>query len=779
MDSLIDDALDSARAEHAPLVGDARYLADICLPGMRHAVMLRSPHAHARIAHIDRVAAARMPGVAGIFIAADLDDLQPIPCLIDLKSADGTPRADAPWAILARDRVRHEGEGVAWIVADTREQALAAAHNIIVTYEVLPAAVELATAPAGGPTVWEHAPDNVVFDWEFGDRARSDAIFSAAHRVVSLRVINNRVSPSPMETRGAIGLYCGTTDALTLIAGTQGVHLVRRVLADSVFRIDRERLRVRTPRTGGGFGMRLFTYPEYALALWSARRLGCPVKWVATRSEGFRSDTQARDNVATGELALDSEGKFLAIRVDALANLGAYLSQYAPFVPTECGSPVLSGAYDLQHIYNRVRGVFTHTVPVDAYRGAGRPEANYLLERLIDKAAHEMGIDRAELRRRNLIQRIGDPLKTAGGLALDSGDFSANMSRALERINYDGFETRRASSLRQGRLRGLGIANYLEANGGLAVARRIEPGKRPVESARATFMVDGRVVLDLGTQSTGQGHGAMAAPFAAKLGLNASLVIVSEGDTNAVAEGGGTGGSKSALTSSLAVLALADKVISIGRAKLAQLWNRRAEDITFADGIFRHSDSNLTKTVSEIVDQHAGLLDCEARIEVMAGTFGNGCHACELEVDPETGSIEILRYVAADDFGVLLDAVEVETQVIGGIAQGIGQALLEHVTYDPISGRQIGGSFKDYALPTSLDVPKVEWLHAGTPCRTNPLGLKGCAESGASAAPPAVMNALADALRAHVPCDDIQMPALPHRVWSWLQTDARLPVSPQ
>lgn len=761
-------AFESADGELAPLVGNARYLADISIAGMHHAVMLRSPHAHARIINICTVAAERMPGVSGIFLASHIADLQPIPCLIKLNSADGTPRADAPWSILAGDRVRYEGEGVAWIVAETAEQAVAAAARIDVTYEVLPCAVDLASATCNAPLVWDQTPGNVVFDWEFGDRAKSDAIFACAHRTVTLEIINNRVSPTPMETRGAIGMYSREDDAFTLIAGTQGVHLVRRILADSVLQIPRDRLRVQSPRTGGGFGTKIFTYPEYALALWSSRRLGIPVRWIATRSEGFRSDTQARDNISTGALALDDQGNILAIRVDALANVGAYLSQYAPFVPTECGSPVLSGVYRIGHIFNRVRGVFTHTVPVDAYRGAGRPEANYILERLIDKAAREMGMDRAELRRRNLIPRVDKPTTTASGLSLDSGDFSANMSRALQHIDYARFDARRVDSSARGLLRGLGIANYLEANGGLAAARQIEPGKRPVESARARFASDGHVFLHTGTQSTGQRHSAVAKPFAEKLGLDLESILFAEGDTSAVAEGGGTGGSKSTLTSSLAILALGDKVIDIARRKIAELWGCSSGDIIYEDGMFRLSERNLTMTIPEIATQFAGILDCEARIEVTAGTFGSGCHICEVEIDPETGAVQIMRYVAADDFGVLLDAAEVEAQVIGGVAQGIGQALLEHVMYDAVSGRQLAGSFMEYALPTSAHIPLLEWLHAGTVCATNPLGIKGCAEAGASAAPPAVMNAIADALSDLVPCDMVQMPALPGRVWSWI-----------
>jgi aerobic carbon-monoxide dehydrogenase large subunit len=752
-----------ARDEDASLRGAGRYVDDLRSAGEARGHVLRSPHAHARIRGIDLARARRVPGVLTILTAADLaGDLRPLPCMMPLTSFDGTPRAEADRVILAADRVRHVGDGVAFIVAETDRAAAEAASRVRVDYEVLPAVVEPgdATVP-----VWPDAPDNLCFDWRFGDAPACERLVARAAHVTRMTLRNPRIIPSPIEPRAALGLYDPTDESFTLVTNTLGVHFVRRVLAQAL-RIAPETLRVVTPHVGGGFGTKIFAYPEQALVLAAARLVGRPVRWTATRTEAFQSDTQARDHRTEAALALDADGRFLALDVRIEANLGAYLSQYAPLTATGVGAPVQGGAYRFRALAIRVRGAFTNTVPVDAYRGAGRPEATYVLERIIDRAAGELGLDPADLRARNLPGAQSDSLVAVTGLSIDGGQFLDNQRTCLDAADRAGLPARRAASAARGRLRGFGFANYVEANGGLAVAHVIEADKLPIESLRLTFGADGALDMVVGTQSTGQDHARPLIHHAARaLGLPPDAITLRQGDTDLLSRGGGTGGSKSLLTASVALEQAIADVIARGRARLAQAWAAAEADIAFDRGVFALRGSNRAASLREIAAAHPGALDGESHGLLRHGSCANGCHACEVEIDPGTGIVDVIRYTAVDDFGTVVNEAAVRGQVQGGVAQGLGQALSECAVYDPTTGNLITGALTDYALPRARDVPEVHWIDNGLRSRTNLFGAKACGEAGASAAPPAVMNAIADALAAYPAARSLQMPARPEDVW--------------
>ena len=748
------------------LRGAATYVDDIDVPDAVHGVVLRSPHAHARLRAIDTAAALRRPGVLAIFTGRDLSGrIRPLPCLMPLISRDGRRRAEADRAILAVDRVRHVGDGVAFIVAESAALALDAAEAVGVDYEVLPAVMQ----PDAPPTsIWQDAPDNVCFDWGVGDPETCDRLIAEAAHVVRLRLRNPRIVVNALEPRAAVGLYDPDTAQYRLIATTQGVHFVRRVLA-AAFGIAEDRLRVVTPNVGGGFGSKIYAYPEYALVLWAARQLGKPVQWCASRAEAFVSDTQARDHDTEATLALDADGSFLAVRVHITVNLGAYLSQYSPFVATGCGAPVQAGGYRFRSTDIRVRGVFTNTLPIDAYRGAGRPEANYVLERLIDEAALALGWDRALLRARNLHRSGSEPVTLATGLTVDGGRFLDNQVRCLDLADLAGFSARRTASEAAGKLRGFGFANYVEANGGLGVAKLIDAAGVPVESAGIRFGADGAVTVALGTQSTGQDHaGPMVDLVARTLGIEPVRITVTEGDTAALRVGGGTGGSKSLLTSSAAVAQMLRDVESTATALMAELHGVSREDVYFDNGVLRLKDSNLAQSVTDLATVFPGRLDIESSASISHGSFANGCHACEVEIDRETGDARVVAYTAVDDFGRVLHAGKVQGQIHGGVAQGIGQALFEACSYDCSSGQLVSGSFLDYAVVHAGDMPPIVWQDNGLPCSTNLLGVKACGEAGASAAPPAVMNAILDALRYCPGAENLQMPARAEDIWALL-----------
>jgi len=747
------------------LLGNGRYTDDIVLPGLLHGVVLRSPHAAARINEVDTAAAASLPGVKAIFTAADLsaDGIGPLPCAAPVQNRDGSQQAMPPHPVLADGTVRHVGDPVAFIVADSVKAARDAAEQVTVDYEVLPSATDTATAmDKGMPLVWPDVPHNLVFDWEIGDKADTEAWFAKAAHVTRLTVVNNRIVVSSMEARVAMADYDAASGRWTLYANTQGGWLVKNLMAP-LFGADPEKFRIITPDVGGGFGMKLFLYAEHVLTCYAARKLGRPVKWVSDRSEAFLADTQGRDNVTLGELAVDRDGRFLALRTRNISNMGAYLSNFAPFIPTFAGTGVLASVYGFRAVYANVLGVFTNTVPVDAYRGAGRPEANYLVERLVDAAARELNIDRAELRRRNMVPPSAMPHATPVGKSYDSGDFRRVFDTALAGVDYAGFAARRAEAARRGRRRGLGFAYYLEATGG-----------DPTERAEIRFADDGFVDVYVGTQSTGQGHEtAYVQLTATRLGIDGEKIRVRQGDTDTIPVGGGTGGARSLYSEGQAILVTTDAVIAKGRQAAAEMLEAAPADIGFADGLFSILGTDrgvdiLTVAAAQRQKAAAGeaatILDSAEIANIDFHTFPNGCHVAEVEVDPDTGVVSVVRYAVFDDFGKAVNPLIIRGQVQGGVAQGTGQALLERTVYDPSSGQLLSGSFTDYALPRADDLPEIQVELLEIPCATNPLGVKGAGEAGAVGSPPAVINAVLDAL-AEDGVTHIDMPATPETVW--------------
>lgn len=751
---------------------------DIYPEACLHAAFVRSPHAHAQIVDIKKNV-EQMEGVVGVWTSADLPDhLRPIPCIIPLFNRDGTPRADPPRTLLAHDKVRHQGEAVVMVVAQTAKIAAAAARGVQVTYQPLPAVTEPDKAlQADAPLVWDDIPQNLCFDWEAGDEAAVETAMKNAASVVEASLVNNRIIVSPLETRSAIGWVDPDSGSRILVTPTQGVHWTRDVIARDVLGWDPASLEVITPRVGGSFGMKIFIYPEQVLVLLAAQQLGQAVKWVSTRQEAFLSDTQGRDHRTRVRLALDADGHFLAIRADTDANLGACLSNYGPFNPTVCSTPVLPGAYKIGAMYNRVRGALTHTMPLDSYRGAGRPEANYVLERVIDIAALELGLDRAELRRRNMLGPSDLPYTTSTGVKLSTGLFADNLAKALEEIDYAGFPARRIESKTHNKLRGLGLANFVETNGGMALARLTQPDGRARESARLCFYRDGRLRADVGTQSSGQGHSVSYAKILARhLGYEHTMISVHQGRTDRLSQGTGTGGSKSLLTGSTALLATADAVIQHARSWVAKQWKMPLENIHWEAG--QIVCGSLRFRLQDLVIEAAGGLsggephpfNTEVCAIIEEGTFANGCHACELEIDPDTGMVDILHYVCVNDFGVVVSADKVRGQVVGGSVQGIGQALQEHCVFDQHNGQLLTADFGAYHLPQATNIPHIDVVLNQGSAGSNRLGIKGCGESGASGAPPAVMNAIQDALSAELgkKASVIQMPATPPAIWSLL-----------
>jgi len=747
------------------LKGAGRYTDDIVLPGMLHGVVLRSPHAAAKIASIDTTAAGVLPGVRAIYTAADIKaaGLGTLPCAAPVQNRDGSDMASPPHPVLADGMVRHVGDPVAFIVAETTQQARDAAEAISVDYDVLPSVTDLATTmEPGKPAVWPEGKNNTVFDWEIGDKAATDAEFASAAHVTRLTVVNNRIVVSSMEARAAIGDYDKAAGRWTLYANTQGGWLVKNLIGP-LFNVEPDRFRVVTPDVGGGFGMKLFLYAEHVLTCFAARALGQPVKWAAERGEAFLCDTQGRDNVTLGELAIDADGKFLALRTRNISNMGAYLSTFAPYIPTYAGTSVLSSVYGFKAIYANVLGVFTNTVPVDAYRGAGRPEANYLVERLVDAAARELNIDRIELRRRNMVPPSAMPHSTPVGKVYDSGDFRVVLDTAASKMDYAGFAARRAKSAAAGKRRGIGLAYYLEATGG-----------DPTERAEIRFAEDGFVDVFVGTQSTGQGHETAYVQLTAnQLGIDGEKIRIRQGDTDTIPVGGGTGGARSLYSEGQAILMTADSVIAKGRQAASEVLEAAIADITFADGRFSivGTDRGMdiialaaTQRKKAAAGETATTLDAAEIAPIDHHTFPNGCHMAEVEIDPDTGMIELVRYAVCDDFGKTVNPLIVRGQVAGGVAQGFGQAVLENTVYDPSSGQLLSGSFMDYALPRATELPDIEVELLEIPCASNPLGVKGAGEAGAVGSPPAVINAILDALNGDG-VTHIDMPATPEKVW--------------
>jgi carbon-monoxide dehydrogenase large subunit len=741
------------RQEDGPLLrGCGRYIADIAPSGTLHAAVLRSPHAHARFA-IDAAKARAMPGVRLVLTGAETADLGPLPCTAKLPdTAIDVP----PYPILARNQVRHVGDAVAFVVAETLALAKDAAEAIEIAWEPFPHVIGTADAlEPDAPLVWPQRRSNIVFDVTLGDGAATAQAFAAAAKVVSLTLINQRLVANYLDTRGVLAEYDAAHESLTLTLSSQGPHAIRGVLAEALH-VPAQKLRVLTPDVGGGFGTKLFAYREYALAAVAAKFLVEPVTWIADRSEHFLGDTQGRDNVTTARLALDKENRFLGLDIDLVANLGAYLSMYAPFIPY-IGAGMSPGVYDIAACRVRVRGVYTNTLPVDAYRGAGRPEAAYVIERLVDCAAREVGITPDALRRRNFIKSSDMPHQTATGKNYDSGEFAAHLERAQELADWSGFPGRLQISRKAGRLRGLGLSTYIEACGG-----------NGPETATIRLQRDGSVTVLIGSQSTGQGHAtAYAQLVAAHLDLPPERINLVQGDTDRIATGVGTGGSSSIPCGGASVAGAAKKLADSLKALAGEALEASPGDLEFAEGAVRVAGTDRAISFAALAQRP----DAENHVTATDAftppqeTFPNGTHIAEVEIDPATGETQILNYVVVDDFGVTLNPLLLAGQVHGGTAQGIGQALMERAVYDLDSGQLLTASLMDYAVPRAHDVPAIAFETRNVRCRHNPLGVKGAGEAGAIGSCPAVMNAIVDALWRAFHILHMDLPATPERVW--------------
>jgi carbon-monoxide dehydrogenase large subunit len=764
--------------DHRLLRGRGRYTDDIVLPRQSWLYVLRSPHAAARIRSIETSAAAAAPGVLAVLTGkdAEADGLGTFTSRVTRPRPDGRPNFVPPFRVLALDRVRRVGDAVAAIVAESLAAAKDAAELIETDYEPLPSVTGTAeAAKPGAPAVWDEAPDNVCFVYDFGDRSAVDAAFARAAHVAELDFVVSRVSTNSMEMRNAIGSYEERDGRYTLYVGAQAPHTLRGELAEAILKIPQDRLRVISPDVGGGFGMKGGGYPEWALVLWASRRVGRPVRWQAERGESLLSDFHARDNVSHAALALDPQGNFLAFRIATTVNLGATLAMMGIHCATgNLGG--LAGTYRTPHILATVTGVFTNTNPTAPYRGAGRPEASYAIERVIDIAARELGIDRAELRRRNLIPAEAMPYKTGLVYTYDSGEFEKNMDAALAMAGWAGFEARRAAAAAQGKLRGIGIASVIEIAGG--------PADRPMEEgAEIRFDPNGNVLVLVGSHSHGQGLETVYAQVVNHaLGLEPERVRVVYGDTDQVYHGKGTFGSRSATVGSMALVHAAGRIVEKAKTIAGHLLEASPLDIEFADGQFTVAGTDRGITLGEVakasflparLSQGLDLgLSATAIVAPDKATYPNGCHICEVEIDRDTGKTAVIGYWVVDDVGRMLNPMLVKGQIHGGVAQGLGQALLEAVVYDRDGGQLLSGSFMDYAMPRASDMPDIKAEANEVLTTTNPLGVKGAGEAGTVGALPAIMNAIADAL-APLGIHHLDMPATPERVWRAIQATKR------
>jgi carbon-monoxide dehydrogenase large subunit len=762
------------------LTGRGNYTDDINRPGQTYAWILRSPHAHARIRSVNTDAAKAAPGVVAVFTGADMaaDGVGGLPCGWQIHNKDGSPMAEPGHPPLAVDKVRHVGDQVAIVVAETKDQARDAAERIVVDYEVLPAATSMGAALAAkAPAVHDDVAGNVCFDWEIGDKAATEAAFKGAAHVVSIDLTNNRLIPNAMEPRAAIADFDDSRGQYTLFTTTQNPHVIRLLMGAFVLQIPEHKLRIIAPDVGGGFGSKIFHYAEEAILTWAAGKLAMPIKWTAERSESFMTDAHGRDHETHAELALDKDGKFLGLRVATKANLGAYLSTFGSSVPTYLYATLLAGVYTTPAIYAEVKTVFTNTVPVDAYRGAGRPECTYLLERLVGKAARQLGIDPVEIRKRNMIQPDQFPYQTPVALQYDVGDYPAAFQAALDAADYKGFAARKAQSAKTGKLRGIGISTYIEACGiaPSAVAGALGARAGLYESAQVRVHPTGSVTVYTGTHSHGQGHETTFAQVVSELlGIPADNVEVSHGDTDEVQFGMGTYGSRSIAVGGAAIVKACEKVIAKATKIAAHILEASEADIEFKDGKFMVKGTDREMAFGAVAlaayvphnFPHETLepgLDENAFYDPLNFSFPAGCHICEVEVDPDTGKVDVVAFTGMDDVGRVINPMIVEGQVHGGVTQGIGQALLEGCVYSD-DGQLLTGSYMDYTMPRADDVPTYKVGTKSVMGATNPLEVKGVGEVGAIGSPPAVINAVLDAL-ASVGVDDIAMPATPGRVW--------------
>jgi carbon-monoxide dehydrogenase large subunit len=761
------------------LTGRGQYTDDIVLPRQTYGVFVRSTYAHARLKRVDTAAAQAADGVLGVYTGEHFRAVGGLPCGWLITSIDGTPMKEPKHPILADGKVRYVGDALALVVAETLAQAKAAAALVDVDYEELPAIADTATAAGHAGSVHDEAPDNRCYTWGCGDKAATDAAMAAAAHVTTLSFRNNRLIPNAIEPRAANASYDPSSDHYTLYVANQNPHVERLLMCAFVLGIPEHKLRVVAPDVGGGFGSKIFLYAEETALVWAAKQLGRPIKWTAERSESFLSDAHGRDHVTTAELATDADGRFLAMRVHTTANLGAYLSTFASSVPTILYATLLAGQYTTPKIYAEVTGVFTNTAPVDAYRGAGRPEATYVVERLVETAAHELGMDPAELRRRNFIKTF--PYATPVGLTYDTGDYDATLTQVQRIADVAGYAARKAVSEAKGLKRGIGYSTYIEACG-LApsnVAGALGARAGLFEAGEVRVHPTGKVTVFTGSHSHGQGHETTFAQIVAdRLGIPLDDIDIQHGDTAKVLFGMGTYGSRSLSVGGTAILKAVDKVIAKGKKIAAHLLEAGEGDIEFKDGEYRIAGTDRVVPFAQVsltayvphnypLDKLEPGLNENAFYDPSNFTYPAGSYVCEVEVDPTTGVVRIDRFSAVDDFGNIVNPMIVEGQVHGGLAQGIGQALLEHGVYDADSGQLLTGSYMDYAMPRADDLPSFNVQTAkGTPCTHNPLGVKGCGEAGAIGSPAAVMNAVCNAIGVK----DLPMPATPCTVWTALQS---------
>ena len=771
------------KEDHRFITGKGHYTDDINRPGQAYAYFVRSPHAHATIESIDSKAASRMPGVVGVLTGAELagDKIGNLICGWMIHSKDGSPMKVAPHPALATAKACHVGDPVAVVVAETLAQARDAAEKVKVEYVVLPAVADPAAAQKkGAPQIHEVAPNNTIYQWHLGDQKAVDAAFKSASHITKLDIINNRLVPNAIEPRAAIGEYNSGTGGFTLWNTSQNPHVARLVISAFIGIAPEHKLRVIAPDVGGGFGSKIFIYSEEVVALWASKRLGRPVKWAADRSEAFLADTHGRDHVTHAELALDSDGKITGLRVKTIANLGAYMQVFSSAVPTYLYATLLSGQYAIPSIYVEVDAVYTNTGPVDAYRGAGRPEATFVVERLVEVAARETGKDPTELRRKNFVTSF--PHQTPVVFAYDAGDYDASLRKALELADYKGFGKRKREAARRGKLRGIGFSTYIEACG-LAPSQAVGAlggGVGQWESAEVRVNPTGSVEVLTGSHSHGQGHETTFAQIVSdRLGIPIENISVLHGDTDKVQFGMGTYGSRSGAVGMSAVVKALDKVEAKAKKVAAHLLEAAEGDIEFKDGKFSVAGTDKSAAWGDVAlnaytahkfsgqELEPGLKET-AFWDPTNFTFPAGCHICEVEVDPETGTSDIIAWTAVDDFGVVINPMIVEGQIHGGVAQGVGQALYEGAVYDK-DGQLVTGSLMDYCMPRADHLPSLKVDTTVTKCPSNPLGIKGCGEAGAIASPAAVINAITDAIGTEA----IAMPATSAAVWAALQKSGR------
>jgi carbon-monoxide dehydrogenase large subunit len=766
------------------LSGRGNYTDDINRPGQVHAFLKRSDRPHAKIGSIDTAAAKAAPGVVAVFTGADMaaDNVGGLPCGWQIHNKDGSPMAEPPHPVLAIGKVRHVGDPLAVVIAKTKQAAKDAAELLVIEYQDLPAVASLTDAvKSGASLVHDDVPGNICYDWHIGDKAALEAAFAGAAKVVKLELENNRLIPNAMEPRAAVGDFDVSNGDYTLYTTSQNPHVIRLLMGAFVLHIPENKLRVVAPDVGGGFGSKIYHYAEEAIVTWAAGKVRKPVKWTAERNESFMSDAHGRDHISTAEMAIDKDGHFLGLRVHTLANMGGYLSTFAPCIPTYLYATLLAGVYKTPVIYCEVKAIFTNTVPVDAYRGAGRPEATFLLERLVDAVAHDTGIDRVELRRRNFIPIDAFPYQTPVALQYDSGNYTATLDAALKAAAYSGFEARRKAAAKMGKLRGIGVSTYLEACGIAPSAVVGSLGARAglYECANIKVHPTGSVTVYTGSHSHGQGHETTFAQLvAAQLGVPIDQVDIVHGDTAKIPFGMGTYGSRSLAVGGSAMVKSMDKIIAKGKKIAAHLMEASVDDIEFKDGKFTVAGTDKEKTLTEIslaayvphnypIEELEPGLDETSFYDPKNFTFPGGCHVAEIEIDPDTGVISVENFVAVDDVGRVINPMIVEGQVQGGVAQGIGQALLENAVYDS-AGQLLSGSMMDYTIPRADNLPNITVGTEITLCTHNPLGVKGCGEVGAIGSPPAIINAVIDALKEYG-VRHINMPASAPKIWSIIE----------